>query len=164
MFVCLRWTSGGDAEVFGLWGGGQEGLRGEQGVEAVAGVGFGSGEMGLGFGRIVGSEPEVVMEAEGIWFGIRADIECAPDLAPLELDDVVVDFDVPAGREAVAFGFLEDAEDPFVGVDDRIVVKAAAIEPGEGGCAHSSDDEVVVDFDVAGFVFGAGRAEVIEAG
>ena len=85
-------------------------------------------------GAVLG-EPVVGFEAEGFGGGAVAEVDIGLDLGAAEGEAVVFDEDVAAGGEAGFAGFLEDAEDPFGGVEDGVVGELGAVDADEGSGA-----------------------------
>lgn len=132
--------------------------------DAVGACDFLGGEYGLGAVGAVFGEPVVGFEAEGFGGGAVAEVDVGLDLGAAEGDAVVFDEDVAARGEAGFAGFLEDAEDPFGGVEDGVAGELGAVDADEGSGAEAAFDVVVADDDASGFVLGAGGTEVGEAG
>lgn len=118
----------------------------------------------MGAGGLVFSEPVVGLEAEGFGGGAVAEVDVGLDLGATEGDAVVFDEDVAAWCETGLAGFLEDAEDPFGGVEKGVADELGTVDTDEGGGAGAAFDVVVADDDASGFVFGSRWTEVGEAG
>ena len=67
---------------------------------------------------------------------------------------------VAARHEAFQPVLLEDAEDPFRGMENRVAGELRAIHADERRRAQAALDDIVADDDAGGFVLRTGRTEI----
>lgn len=109
-------------------------------------------------------EPVVAGEGDGFGGGVGTDVDLDLHLSTAKDDLVVGDFDVAAGHEALACGFLEDAEDPLFGVKDGVAGEEGSIDSDKGGGTKAAFDDAVLNGKIFAFIGGTGRAEEVESG
>ncbi len=90
----------------------------------------------------------VALEPETFWFGAVADIDLDLDLRPAKDDPVVLHQHLPAWRVPFGRGFLEDAENPLLRIQDCVACELSAIDTDKSSGTQAALDDVVADDNV----------------
>lgn len=94
---------------------------------------------------------------------MSSDVDLHLHLGTAEDDSIVGDPDVAAGWEAIADGFLKDAEDPLLRKENGVAGEERAVHTDKGGGAQAAFDDAVLNGEVFGLISGIRRTEVVEA-
>src|SRR5688500_11897327 len=95
---------------------------------------------------------------------LRADVDDRAHVGAAVHDQVSLEGDIAALDEARISCFLKDAQDPLLGVIDRVVAKDRAVNTDEGDSRLAATEDVALDGDAPGFAVRIGWAEVRQPG